>query len=193
MKKPFASLLATLVLTTLFVLPAESAPAHPKSPVKPVSKQAAIKPAAEKPMPQKGIVDPSYEETDPLGLLQDSEGWVGKKISFEGLFVSFSPYALDYKGAMRSSKDYIAFLIRRPDVAHHIIPLSELKLILPRPKTDKNSVIDLENGDQVLVKGKVFSAALGDPWVDVDDVVLLKKNPENVVKDKDKNKKHELE
>jgi hypothetical protein len=136
----------------------------------------------------KGIIDGSYKDIQALNLLSDTDKWVGEKVSFEGTFVTFSPYALDYKPAMRASKDYIAFLIQRPDVQQHIIPLSELKLIYPRLKADK--VQDIENGDKILVKGKVFSAALGDPWVDVDEIVLLQKSPENIAKEKKNPKKH---
>lgn len=137
---------------------------------------------------QKGILDPSYKETDPLNLMRNVDSWVGQKISFEATFVAFSPYALDYKGALRTSKDYISFLVQRPDVTHHVIPLSELKLIFPRKKVD--NVTDLESGDTILVRGKVFSAALGDPWVDVDEVILLQKSPENLAKKDKKNRKN---
>jgi lysyl-tRNA synthetase class II len=138
----------------------------------------------------KGILDHSYRELNsPLDLVKDADKWIDEKISFQATFVAFSPYALDYKGAMRASKEYIAFLIQRPDVNHHVIPLSELKLIYPRKKADE--VVELESGDTVLVKGKVFSAALGDPWVDVDEVVLLKKSPENEAKAKSKSKKNQ--
>jgi hypothetical protein len=155
---------------------------------RPVAPVAAKRPAATEP---KSIIDSSYRDVQTLELLNNTETWVGQKISFEATFNSFSPYALDYKGAMRSSKDYVAFLIQRPDVTHHTIPLSELKLLYPRKKIDK--VMDLENGDKVLLKGKVFSAALGDPWVDVDDIILLKKTPDSTVKSKKKSKKQDLE
>lgn len=143
---------------------------------------------AEKSKPQETV---SYTEVEPLNLLKDPDTWVGKDVSFSANFVSFSPYALDYKGAMRTSKDYIAFLIQRPDAPQHVIPLSEMKLIYPRKKVDK--VMDLENGDKVEVKGKVFSAALGDPWLDVDSVTILQKNPANANKAKKKAKKHDIE
>lgn len=151
------------------------------SAVKPAAKPAPKAKATQKPI---GIVDTTYQEIDPLVLLKDPEGWIGKKVTFEGTFTSFTPYALDYKKAMRSSKDYIAFLVQRPDVTHHTIPLSELKLIYPRKNVEK--VMDVESGDKVLVKGTVFSAALGDPWMDVDNLILLKKSPENAAKAKAK-------
>lgn len=175
--------LSVLTLSLTLAVCLASPAALAASPVKAV-KNAAPQTAAS------GIMDSFYQEVEPLQLLRGVSQWVDKKISFQGTFNAFSAYALDYKGAMRSGKDYISFLILRPDVTHHDIPLSELKLILPRKKVD--SVLDLESGDSVLVKGKIFSAALGDPWVDVDEVVLLQKSPENLAKAKAK-KAHELE
>jgi hypothetical protein len=192
MKKSLLALtLALGVWTSSFMVEAATPHKVPNKPTAVKSTAAKPAPADKSTEPQKGIVDTSYEEIDPLKLLQETDNWVGKKVSFTGDFVTFSPYALDYKAAMRASKDYIAFLIRRPDVTHHTIPLSELKLIYPRKKVDK--VTELENGDTIVVKGKVFSAALGDPWLDVDDVVLVKKSPENLAKAKNKPKKNELE
>lgn len=191
MKKSLCALSVVVALTGSMVwaqaAPLKSQQTH-KAPVAVTKTAAAQKPVAD----SKGIVDTSYSEVNPLQLVANPETWSEKKVSFEGTFNTFSPYALDYKGAMRTSKDYIAFLILRPDVSHHTIPLSELKLIFPRKKVD--SVMELESGDSVLVKGKVFSAALGDPWVDVDEVVLLKKSPENLAKAKaGKSKNHDLE
>lgn len=166
--------------------------ASPATKAAPKAPAAATKPApAPKEATSKGIVDSSYKEVEPLSLLRGPDQWVGEKVSFTAKFVTFSPYALDYKGAMRESKNYIAFLIQRPDVTHHVIPLSELKLIYPRKNAEK--VMALESGDKVLVKGKVFSAALGDPWLDVDEVILLYKSPENAAKDKKKSKNSDLE
>lgn len=159
--------------------PAASAKPAVKPAAKPAVKHVAAKPT--------GILDASYQEIEPLVLLKDPESWIGKKVTFEGTFTSFTPYALDYKKALRTSKDNIAFLIQRPDVTHHVIPLSELKLIYPRKNVEK--VMDVESGDKVLVKGTVFSAALGDPWMDVDNLILLKKSAENEAKAKEKEKK----
>lgn len=189
------ALLSTLLCAAVLALPSHSvataasattpSKAKPAATAKPPAKpQAKAKAPANKPV---GIVDTSYQEIEPTALLADPDAWVGKKVSFEATFTSFTPYALDYKKAMRSSKDYIAFLVQRPDVAHHVIPLSELKLIYPRKHVEK--VMDIEGGDKVLVKGSVFSAALGDPWVDVDNLLLLKKSPENVAKAKEKKAK----
>jgi lysyl-tRNA synthetase class II len=152
------------------------------SPAKHYVKPGKLKPAVEK--PKVSIV---YEASDPLALVKDPEGFTNKPVSFDARFVSFSSYALDYKAALRSSKDYISFLIERPDVTDHVLPLSELKLIFSRKLIDK--VMDIESGDSIKIKGKVFSSALGDPWMDVDELVLLEKSPENLAKAKKKIKK----
>ena len=61
-------------------------------------------------------------------------------------------------------------------MTNHNIPLSELKIFLKKEVAEKN--IGLDAGDQVEFTGKVFSSALGDAWMDVDDFkVLTKKNP----------------
>ena len=70
-----------------------------------------------------------------------------------------------YAPAMRSSDKYIAFLIQRPDVSDHNLPLSEMKCFLPREEAEK--YIELNSGDRVEFYGTVFSNALGDIWVDV--------------------------
>lgn len=164
--------------------------AAPKT--QPKAGAAAEKPETKKEeQQQRGILDTSYQETQALSLLKNVDTWVGQKVSFEGTFITFSPYALDYKGAMRESKDFVAFLIERPDVKQHTIPLSELKLIFPRKKAD--SVMDLEGGDKIMIKGQVFSAALGDPWVDVDEVIILQKTPDSKLKGNKKKKNAELE
>ncbi len=174
--------LGLIVALTSGSIIASAVPAQQQAKPKAAAPTATIKSAQPATKVQQGILDTSYKEVSPLSLLDKPDGWVGEKVSFQAGFVSFSPYALDYDKAMRSSKDFIAFLIKRPDVTHHVIPMSEIKLIYPRKKSD--SVMDLESGDKVLVKGKVFSSALGDPWVDVDELVLLQKSPENAKKKK---------
>ncbi len=88
-------------------------------------------------------------------------------------FDKFSTIGLDYPPVNRSSKDYISFIIKRPDVENkgYTIPLPELKLIIKRDKAEK--LIDLESGDKIEIKGTEFSTAIGDPWVDVDEVKIL--------------------
>ena len=83
---------------------------------------------------------------------------------------------------MLSSTDYISFLIQREDVVGHIVPLTEMKLIVKRDYAEK--FIERDTGDKIEITGKVFSNALGDPWVDVSKITILQKKPSS-----DKNKK----
>jgi len=106
-------------------------------------------------------------------LLKDPGKFLNKRVSFDGTFNSFSSLGLDYKPAFRNAKDHVSFLVLRPDVMNYNIPMSELKLIVPRKKVE--SIIHLDQGDKVLVKGQVFSTALGEPWLDVSDVTILQK------------------
>ena len=81
------------------------------------------------------------EEFQPLligTLLDKPEEYIRKKIKFRGKFSSFTTLALDYKPAMRKSKDYISICIFRPDSK---IPLSELKLAYPVNEAKENQVI----------------------------------------------------
>ena len=80
---------------------------------------------------------------------------------------------MDYPPIKRSSEQYISFLIQRPDVTTHDIPLSELKIFLKKEIAEKN--IDLDSGDEIEFTGHVFSVALGDAWMDVDDFKVIKK------------------
>ena len=82
---------------------------------------------------------------------------------------------------MRSSSDYIGFLIQRDAGDGHNVPLSEMKLFIKRDYAEK--FIELDTGDKIQITGKVFSNALGDPWIDVSKITILQKkaNP-----DKDK-------
>jgi hypothetical protein len=156
----------------------------------PVKKHPAHKPAAAasktvKPATKSTIPDSAYKSVSPLDLVKDPDGFLNDRVSFEATFNGFNPVGLDYKGAMRSSKDYISFLVQRPDVNHHVIPLSELKLVYPRKQAEK-TLLDIQTGDKVAVKGKVYSNALGDPWVDVEDMVITQPGPEHVAKNKKK-------
>lgn len=151
------------------------------SPTKTAAKAKTNKP---KYAPREGVVDFSYQDVSPLKLVADAENFKDKKVSFSGTFNSFDGYALDYKPALRSAKDYVAILIRRPDVTAHKIPLSELKLLFPRNKSKQ--VKDLESGDTIFVQGKVFSTALGDPWVDVEQVLIIEKSKEPKIKKAEK-------
>ena len=83
---------------------------------------------------------------------------------------------------MRESQVYIGILIERDDVGNNVIPLSEFKMFLKR--SDAEKLTDLEAGDSLLIKGKVFSVALGDPWMDIKEIKILSSKAK-----KDDNKK----
>ncbi len=110
---------------------------------------------------------------NPLDVVNSPSEYLYKKIRLNAVFDKFSTLGLDYKPAMRSSEDYISFLIRRPDISgSNVIPLSEMKLIISRKIAEK-LLIDIESGDKVEFTGLVFSNALNDPWIEVDNVKIL--------------------
>jgi len=113
----------------------------------------------------------SYKQINALELVDKPQSYLNQKIKINATFDKFSTLGLDYKPAMREAKNYISFLIKRPDVTSNNIPLSELKLIIKREKAEK--LIDLESGDKIEFTGNVFSNALNDPWVDVDNIKVL--------------------
>lgn len=115
-----------------------------------------------------------YQDAAPLSVVQNPGKYLNKNIRMNAIFDKFSVVGLDYKPAFRSSEKYILFLIRKCEKNGHIIPLSEMKLFITREKAEK--FIDLESGDEIEITGKVFSLALGDPWIDVDNLKILKSN-----------------
>jgi len=123
---------------------------------------------------------------NPLELVQTPTKYLNAKIKIKATFDKFSLLGLDYKPAFRDSKKYVSFLISRPDIKEYTIPLSELKLILKREKAEK--LIDLETGDVIEFTGQVFSTALGDPWVDVENVTVISTKSTKNVSDKKINK-----
>ena len=117
-----------------------------------------------------------YLSVGALDIVNNPNRYLNKNVKIVGKFDKFSTLGLDYPPANRSSEKYISFLIQRPDVANHNIPLSEFKIFLKKEVAEKN--IDLDAGDEIEFSGKIFSVALGDPWMDVDNFkVLTKKNP----------------
>lgn len=102
---------------------------------------------------------------NPLDLVARPNFYLNKNVKIKAKFDKFSTLGLDYKPAMKSSEKYISFLIQRPDVTNHNIPLSELKIFLNRTEAEK--YIELNSGDIVEFTGKIFSTALGDPWMEV--------------------------
>lgn len=114
-----------------------------------------------------------YYTVSPLELVSNPYKFINRNIRIYAKFDKFSTLGLDYPQAMRSHDKYISFMIQRPDITNHNIPLSELKIFLKKEVAEKN--IDLDAGDDIEFTGKVFSTALGDPWVDVHDFRVVRK------------------
>ena len=121
------------------------------------------------------IQTPQGIHVKPLTVLNSPKTYINKTIIMEAKFDKFSTLGLDYKPAMKSSEEYISFLIQREDSDFNI-PLSEMKLFLKRDMAEK--FIDLKTNDVIEIKGTVFSDALGDAWVDVKELKIVKKAPE---------------
>ncbi|MBY0449613.1 MAG: hypothetical protein K2X01_03185 [Cyanobacteria bacterium] len=142
-------------------------PIRTKTPSAPATKTAAESKVAN----SAKLVE--YTATNSLDLVKSPKDFMSKPVRFEATFNSFSNLGLDYKKALRDSRDYVSFLVDRPDISYHSIPLAELKLIYPRSKSE--AVINLEAGDKIQVLGKVFSSALNEPWMDVEEIQIIKK------------------
>ncbi|MBQ2645696.1 hypothetical protein IJG14_09020 [bacterium] len=113
----------------------------------------------------------------PTVMVNNPYAFLNKYVQFPAKFNKFSTLGLDYTPAKRESQVYIGVLINRDDVVENIIPLSELKMFIKRKDAEK--LTDIEAGDSIMIKGKVFSAALGDPWMDIIEIkVLTPKNKE---------------
>ncbi len=108
----------------------------------------------------------------PLNVVNSPKTYLNKKIIMNAKFDKFSTLGLDYKPALRSSENYISFLIKRDDTTYDI-PLSEMKLFLKRELAEKN--INLKTNDEIKITGTVFSDALGDAWIDVENIIVTKK------------------
>ncbi len=118
----------------------------------------------------------SYKETSALEIVNKPSEYVNKNIQITAKFDKFTILGLDYPEAMRSSEEYVGIAIQRDDVTDHNIPLSEMKLFIKQKNAEKFA--DLDTGDVIQIQGKVFSAALGDPWVDIEKITILKKAEE---------------
>jgi hypothetical protein len=114
-----------------------------------------------------------YTTVNALDVVSNPYKYLRKNIKIRAKFDKFSTLGLDYPPAMRSSEKYISFLIQRPDITNHNIPLSEMKIFLKKEIAEKN--IDLDAGDEVEFSGQVFSTALGDAWIDVDNFKVVSK------------------
>lgn len=108
-------------------------------------------------------------------IVNSPKSYLNKTVCIKAKFDKFSTLGLDYKSAFKSSEEYISFLIKREDT-NYDIPLSEMKLFLKREEAEKH--IDLKTNDEISIKGTVFSDALGDAWIDVHKLELIKKAPE---------------
>ena len=98
--------------------------------------------------------------TNPLDIVARPNFYLNKTVKIKAKFDKFSTLGLDYKPAMRSSENYISFLIQRPDVQDHNIPLSELKIFLNRTEAEKH--IELNSGD---------------PWMDAETFTVISTKP----------------
>ena len=114
-----------------------------------------------------------YANVNALELVANPHRYLNRNVRIRAKFDKFSTLGLDYPPVNRPHEKYISFLIQRPDITNHNIPLSELKIFLKKEVAEKN--IDLDAGDEIEFTGKVFSTALGDPWMDVMDFRVVNK------------------
>ena len=117
-----------------------------------------------------------YKTVSSLDLVNTPRQYLNQTVVINAKFDKFSTLGLDYKPAFKSSEDYISFLIKRDDTTFDI-PLSEMKLFIKRTEAEK--FIDLKTNDEIQITGTVFSDALGDVWIDVSNIILVKKAPDN--------------
>lgn len=108
-----------------------------------------------------------------LAIVANPTKFLNKKVKMQATFDKFSTLGLDYKKALRPSTKYIGILIQRDDVVDHNIPLSEMKLFMKKEMAEKH--IDLDTGDKIEITATVFSTALNDPWLDIEDLTVVKK------------------
>ena len=101
-------------------------------------------------------------------LIAYPKRYLNQEVCFSGRFSAFGSLALDYRPAYRSRSTHVSFMLLRPGTE---IPLSELKLAMPiKLAKDSNVLRTVEEGDELSVCGNVFSAELGEPWIDVSSV-----------------------
>ena len=110
------------------------------------------------------VVSSQIEVVKPSELVKMPDMYLDKTVKINARFDKFTTVGLDYPPALRKSDDYISFLVYRDDTTFDI-PQSELKFFMKRD--DAQKFVDLKSKDKVSVTCKVFSTALGDPWVDV--------------------------
>ena len=132
-------------------------------------------PAANKAPVSQQVQTIQQTEASPLQIVANPGRYLNKTVIMNAKFDKFTTLGLDYKKAMRDSQKYIGFLIQRDDIKDHNIPLSELKMFMTRSYAEK--FIDLNTGDKIKIRGKVFSTALGDAWIDILDINIIEKAP----------------
>jgi hypothetical protein len=121
--------------------------------------------------PPAAVPVPTYQSVNSLDVVARPGFYLNKYVTVKGKFDKFSTLGLDYKPAMRSSEEYISFLIQRPDIKDHNVPLSEMKIFMKRKDAEK--YIELNPGDEVEFSGRIFSNALGDVWMDAERFSVL--------------------
>lgn len=160
---------------------------------KPGDKDKADKAAADKPA-DKSPPKPELENVQAVTadeLVAKPHDWVGKNVKFTASFSAFNNLALDYKPAFRSSKTHLSFLVHKPKTH---LPLSELKLAMSIPKEkdpETQLLATLKDGEQIELTGKVFAAALDDPWVEVFKIRKLNADKDDKKADAGADKKNE--
>ncbi len=171
--------LALLAGPVLQIVPAHAAPAAPAAATKPANDKAIPeKKKTSKPAPEPVIEN--IVNVQPETLVDHPAEYLNKNIRFSALFYGYNSLAVDYKPAMRSSKNYLSFSVLRE---HSKVPLSELKLAMVNPKDEKDQLtgllLKLKEKDEIEVIGKVFNTALDEPWVDVLKLKLIKAAPDD--------------
>jgi hypothetical protein len=107
-------------------------------------------------------------------LVSEPEKWLNKEICIDGVFSSFSALALDYPPAMRERRKYVSLTLFRSNTQ---IPLGELKLAMSLDTAQHHEALTkIAENDLVKIKGKVFSVALGEPWMDINQIQIVKKS-----------------
>ncbi len=163
-------------------LMAATAPAKNLKQATPVKSTVTQTKSVTTPVTKTEPVNYTYTPVKALDLVKNPNAYLNKRVKITAKFDKFSSLGLDYKPAMRSSEKYIAFLVRRDD-AKNDIPLSELKNFMKREMAEK--FIDLETDDVVEFSGLVFSNALGDAWLEVENFkIISSKAKSNAVKTK---------
>lgn len=172
-------------LTTTLGAQISSTAAPVKAPEKKVEKKTETKTEKKAEAKPEPVIENVQNVTTDT-LVDKPHEFANKNVKFTANFHAFSSLALDYKPAMRSSKNYLSFLVMRPNSK---IPFSELKLAMAIPKEkdpDNTLLAGLKEGDEVEVTGKVFATALDEPWVDVLKLKKLSSAPEKKEDEADK-------